>query len=117
MIIDMKHLNLNNSGFFSAKGRRSRGVRAARTLMWSAFMVPLLLMGTFSDRLGYDAENWNKLKQVIIEKAPKYPVLPDACLQTNTFQILHLQPLLSLHLAVSIPDAVANHFFSDNQAS
>ena len=28
----------------------------------------------FSDRLGYDAENWNKLKQVIIEKAPKYPV-------------------------------------------
>lgn len=29
---------------------------------------------TFSDRLGYDAENWNKLKQVIIEKALKYPV-------------------------------------------
>ena len=28
----------------------------------------------FSDRLGYDTENWNKLKQAIIEKAPKYPV-------------------------------------------
>lgn len=28
----------------------------------------------FSSRLGYDAENWSKLKQAIIEKAPKYPV-------------------------------------------
>lgn len=27
----------------------------------------------FSSRLGYDAENWSKLKQAIIEKAPKYP--------------------------------------------
>ena len=27
----------------------------------------------FSSRLGYDAENWSKLKQAIIKSAPKYP--------------------------------------------
>ena len=63
MIIDMKHLNLNNSGFFSAKGRRSRGVRAARTLMWSAFMVPLLLMGACED----DPEDYRQIP------VPSYP--------------------------------------------
>ena len=59
----MKHLNLNNSGFFSAKGRRSRGVRAARTLMWSAFMVPLLLMGACED----DPEDYRQIP------VPSYP--------------------------------------------
>lgn len=63
MIIDMKHLNLNNSGFFSAKGRRSRGVRATRTLMWSAFMVPLLLMGACED----DPEDYRQIP------VPSYP--------------------------------------------
>lgn len=29
----------------------------------------------FSNRLGYDAENWNSLKKQIIARAPQYPVL------------------------------------------
>lgn len=29
----------------------------------------------FSSRLGYDAENWNRLKKQIIAKAPQYPAL------------------------------------------
>lgn len=58
----MKHLNLNNSGS-SLQREGSRGVRAARTLMWSAFMVPLLLMGACED----DPEDYRQIP------VPSYP--------------------------------------------